>query len=113
MPNDDEIITKRRQLGDAWRAMYRSPLHIVIDQKLAEALERAWDEYDAALTEGSQAEIKRLRALVKECHEFPDYPTPGEGEVSTEEDYAEQAVWRLAWNDLGKRVATALDSATR
>lgn len=62
----------------------RSPLRIVIDQKLAEGLERAWDEYDAALTERLRAQLDHpiyqwVRKAVTEDRRIVKLvpPTPG------------------------------------
>jgi len=50
-----------------------------------------------------------LRALLAERHQFPDYPGPAEGQVSTAEDWDNQHSWREKWNDLNARIGEALE----
>lgn len=57
------------------------------------------------------AKAETLLALLKEAHEFPDYPSPGEGMDSDAEDWAAQESWRQAWDELDKRVKDALTGA--
>jgi hypothetical protein len=58
------------------------------------------------------SERDRLLALLVEAWEFPDYPTPGEGLVSTEEDYAEQEAWREKYEVLDERIHDTAASIT-
>jgi len=47
--NTIEVITKRQVLVDALLAIYGSPNRVRLDQALAQALDKAWDEYDRAI----------------------------------------------------------------
>lgn len=49
MTTDDELCELRRKLIDALLAIHVTTGKVRIDQALAERLERAWDEYDAAV----------------------------------------------------------------
>lgn len=68
---------------------------------------RQWREQRVA----RDAELAGLRGLLKEAWEFPEYPGPGEGLVSTEDDHAGQEQWRVDWNALDERVQTQLGVA--
>ena len=56
---------------------------------------------------------RRLRAallLLKERHEFTEYPMPAEGEMSDPQVWYEREQWLARWGDLGARVHAALDA---
>lgn len=55
--------------------------------------------------------VEELAALLREAWEFPEYPGPGEGLVSTSEDYIEQDAWRERWEEMDERVRRALGEA--
>ena len=63
------------------------------------------DEHDANRRVLEEAE--RLRALLRERHEFPDYPGPAEGEVTTVDDWPAQEKWRQEWEALDARIKAA------
>lgn len=52
--------------------------------------------------------VEILAGLLKERHDFPDYPGPEEGLVSTEDDHAEQDEWRKEYDALDDRIRRAL-----
>ena len=54
------------------------------------------------------ARIAALEGLLRERHDFPDYPTPIEGEVGDDTVWAEQEAWRRSWAQLDQRIRAAL-----
>jgi hypothetical protein len=61
MNTPTDVPAKRRALLDAIYAIHAGDGLIRIDEKLAQRLDQAWDEYDSALTDELRAENKVLR----------------------------------------------------
>src|SRR6266550_849107 len=60
MTSKPDVPTKRRALLDAIYAIHAGDGQIRIDERLAQRLDQAWDEYDSALTHELRAENERL-----------------------------------------------------
>ena len=58
----------------------------------------------------SKAREAALRSLLRERHEFPEFPSPEEGLVSTPEVWLLQEQWREAYYSLDDRIMTILAS---
>lgn len=54
------------------------------------------------------AEVAQLRQLLRERHEFPEYPIPDNGEVATQETFTERELWNEKWEALATRIEAAL-----
>lgn len=70
-----------------------------------------WLEYKKSALEKAAslaAEVLALRELLRAAWDFPGYPTPGEGLVSTTEDFARQEEWSRDYQMLDARIAAAL-----
>jgi len=59
------VLEKRRALVDALYAMHTTDGRIRIDEALAQALDRAWEEYDEALNGELRAEVERWRGWAR------------------------------------------------
>lgn len=55
------------------------------------------------------ARVADLEALLRRAWDFPDYPSPAEGCVSTTEDVDEQEVWQETRCALDAEIRRALD----
>ena len=67
------------------------------------------DELRVAL-DAAEAREAALRSLLSERHAFPGFPGPGEGLMSTEEDYPAQEAWRKAYLAIDERITAVLAS---
>jgi hypothetical protein len=71
---------------------------------LAAEVAKAKEPFDVALVA-----LDDFSALLQEAWAFPEFPGPGEGLVSTEDDYPAQDEWREKWDALDAKIKAALD----
>ncbi len=89
----------------------QEPLFTVVREALESLGSEAFnadDRVGGEIANEALAALEEIRALLKEAWEFDEYPGPGEGLVSTEDDYPAQESWRARWDALDDRIKLAL-----